>query len=468
MKNVFFVVLIPFLSLFMSMSWAAKAPKKALARDFSIPSDKKESPKSSPRALTISNVYQYAYETDSKMDASRSELEANQYHYQADFSKAWGPQLSVTAGMVYGAKWINPSNFPVYNGWTLSGGLALIQPLFNYVQIIQADQSQFAASVSEVRNAVAQQDLIVRVTKAYLDVLRIQELIKIKEDEIAATKTHLEIVEEQFKVGLSTQVDLDEAKSKVAVAKAQKMDLESALITNQGVLSQTWGIDAAELKRLKAKIIYQAPSPNVPQKWIDQAVTLNLSVQYNNGLMEIAQYDIEKAKAALYYPSINLTAGCNAQGTSPTPFGSNATSTDGCSVGVGLSIPLFDGGYTPAKSKELTSIKERIRNDVRTTQIVAAQSARLAFASITKELSNIDFYQKSVQMTAEALQGKREQYLNGERTSFEILSTLQTLNQYKQQLVAEKYDFILNKIILKQAVGILSVVDLEELDALLE
>lgn len=467
MKNLFLVILVPLLTV--SMGWAAKVEKKTPPKDFSIPSDKIAAVKSTPRSLPISKVYQIAYENDSRLEASRIDVEASQYHFEADYSKAWGAQLGITAGMVYGAKWITPAPESAgINGWTLSGGLTLIQPLFNYVQIIQADQSQFATTVNEVRNAVAQQDLIVRVTKAYLDVLRVEELIKIKNDEIAATKTHLEIVKEQYDVGLATQVDLVEAQSKVAVAKAQKMDLESTLINNQGVLSQTWGIQGTELKRFKSRIKFQAPVPNDPEKWIDQALTLNLSVQYNNGLMEIAEYDVEKAKAALYSPTVNLVAGCSAQGTSPYPFGPNETSTDGCSAGVNVSIPLFDGGYTPARTKEMSAVKERIRNDVRTTQIFAAQSARIAFSSISKELANIELYQRSVNMAAEALQGKREQYLNGERTSFELLSTLQTLNQYKQQLIAEKYDFLYNKVLLKQAVGILSIVDLEEIDTLLE
>lgn len=436
--------------------------------NLSLQTDDKK-PKASPHALTLSDAFKRAYETDSKIAAVGADYEASQHHFDADHAKAWGPQLGLTAGLVYGSKWITPSPaFPVVNGWTLSGGLSLVQPLFNYVQILQADQSEYAISVAEVRNAVAQQDLMVRVTKAYLDVLKLQNSIEYKTLEIEAAKTHLEIVKEQFDVGLATLVDVSEAEAIVSATEGQKASLESTLITAKGVLLQTWQIEAEELKHLKAKVKFEGPTPADPKKWIDQAVSLNLNVQYTNGLMEIAQYDIEKVKAALYYPTVNLTAGCSAQGTSPYPFGSNQTSTDTCSAGVTLNIPLFDGGYTPAKTKEATSIKERIRNDLRTAQIVAAQSARQSYADIQKELGNIALYQNSVDKMAEALLGKREQYIYGERKSFEILTTLQNLNLYKQQLLNEKYDLIYNMIVLKQSVGLLSVVDLESIDALLE
>ena len=419
-------------------------------------------------ALSLSDVYRSAYDTDSRMASAQNSLEASHLHFDADYAKTWGPTLSLTAGLVLGQKWVAPTSFGIVNGWTTSGGLTLTQPLFNYVQILQKDQSEYAISVEEVRNAVAQQDLMVRVTKAYLDVLKLQSSIEFKNTEIKAAGTHLEIVKEQVAVGLATQGDLSEAEAIVEGAKAQKSNLESLLTTAKGVLLQTWQISSNELKHLKSKILFKAPVPSDPQKWIDQAVLLNLNVQYNSGLQEIAEYDIEKAKAALNYPIVNLTAGCTVQGTADYPFGGDTQNINGCSGGVQVSMPLFDGGYTPAKSKELTAIKERIRNEVRTSQIFAGQASRQAFADINKELTNIQLYQKAVAGLTDALEGKRQNFLNGDRKSFEILTTLQNLNIYKQQLLTEKYDFIYNKVLLKQSVGLLTVVDLEEIDALLE
>lgn len=435
------------------------------------PSDFNSSPepRTSPN-LNLSKVYEIAYQSDSKIEAARADLEATYQHFEADMAKTWGPQLALTANLVYGHKSVTPTrpSYFIGNGWSDSVGFSLVQPVFNYPQIVQTNQSEFATSVSAMRNAIAQQDLILRVVKSYLDVLRYQDFIKIKDVEIVGTKEHLEIVKQQFEVGLASQIDVSEAESKVAVAEAQKRDFESNLIAAKGVFLQTWGIDAKELLPLKKEVTFQPPTPNDPEKWIDQATVFNLNVQLNNGLQEIAQYDIEKAKAALYYPSVNLTATCSNQGISNQgPFGTNYMTNNGCSTGLNVSMPLYDGGYTPAHSKEMVAIKERIRNDVRTAQIQAGQNARFSFAAIRKGLSNVKLYQKSVQTAADALQGKREQYVNGLRTSFEVLVTLQNLNTFRQQLVSEKYDLIYNKFLLKQAVGILSVVDLEELDALL-
>jgi TolC family type I secretion outer membrane protein len=441
-----------------------KAPLK-----LNLPSDYFFNKTDNAKSLSLKEVYEQAYVSDSRMDSARSDLDASRHHYDAEYARAWGPQLSLTANLVYGDRSSSPSvsSFNT-NGWTHSGGITLFQPIFNYVQILQADQAQFTSSVSEVRNAIAQQDLIVRVVKTYLDILKTDESILIKQAEIEATKTHLEIVTEQFEVGLATQVDLDEAQSKVALAEAEKLEFQSSLVGNQGILSQTWGIDASELRHLKSKVKFEAPTPNDPQKWIDQALMLNLEVQYHQGVFEISRYDLQKARAALYYPTVNVVAGCSAQSTANNPFGNSNYSSNDCSAGLNISVPLFDGGYTPARTKEMEAIRERIRNDVRTSQITAAQSARLAFAALRKGITNINLYQRSSRSMSEALQGKREQYLNGQRNSFEILSTVQTLNSIKQNLISEKYDFLYNKIVLKQAVGILSVVDLQEIDALLE
>lgn len=417
--------------------------------------------------MTLTAIYEKALENDSRLESARSDLLAAQTHYSADFYRAFVPQIAITSGLVYGYDSFSP-NLINSNGsyWAKSAGLNLAIPVFNFSQIIEANQSEFAISIAELKNGVAQQDLIQRVAKAYLEVLKIESTIKIKQDEIDGTRNHLEVITQQFNVGLASKVDLEDAKSKVAVAEAQKMDLEALLVTAKGEISQTWGLDVGEFKKLKENVQFPRPNPADPQKWIDQATTLNLNVQLNKGLVELSKYDIQKIKSALYIPSLNGAAGCNLQNSANSVFG-NDFSMNSCSVGLHLNLALYDGGYTPTKAKEFAAIREKLRNDFRTSQIQSAQSARTSYAAILKNIDNIVYYAASVKSAAEALKGKKQQYLNSQRSSYEILLSLQTLNIMRQQLINEKFDFINNKLALKQAVGLLSVVDLEDIDKML-
>jgi outer membrane protein len=428
--------------------------------------------KSLKKRLSISDVYIAAYPVDSRIGAARNDLEATSHHADAEFARTWGPQLALTAGFMWRDSIGSPTpatqNFSQGSGTTGSVGITLNQPIFNYQQILQAQQSEYAVTVNGIRNAIAQQDLIVRVVKSYLDVLRLEYSIQLKNEEYNAAKQHLRYLQEQLKVDPSMIVPVREARGRIETIEGVIKSLETSLAVAKGVFRQTWRIDlnANQLKQLKRKVTFTPPHPSNPNEWVEQARASNLMVQYNQGLVELAKYPIENAKAALYRPIIN---GTFSYAHSHMAGSGYDISTDGFTGGVNVTIPIFDGGYTRAKTREMISIQNRILDDLETAQITAAQFALEAIMNINNGLDAIRSYQKSADDADFVLRGKKELFQNGSgSSSFEVLAQVQIRNQAMQQLIDEKFKVLLNKATLLQATGILSLSDLEELDRLLE
>lgn len=427
---------------------------------------------SAKKRMGIADVYIAAYPVDNRIGAARSDLEASNHHSDAEFRRTWGPQLALTAGFFWrdtqGATSSPTQSFGAGSGTTGTVGVTLTQPIFNYQQILEAQKSNYAVTVTGVRNAIAQQDLIVRVVKAYLDILRTEFSIELKNDEYIAAKQHLRYLEEQLKVEPSMIVPVREARQRIETIQGVKQSLETTLAVAKGVFRQTWRIDlnSNHLKQLKRKVVFMPPMPSNPNEWVEHARTSNLMVQYNQGLVELADFDIRKVTAGLYRPIItgNITYTHTNMGVSGTDI-----ATDSSIVGLNLTFPIFDSFYTQAKTKEMLSIKNRVGYDLEAAQITAAQSALESIMNINNGIEAIHYYQKAADDADFVLRGKKDFFQNNlGSSSFEVLAAVQIRNQTMQQLIDEKIKVLYNKATLLQAAGILSLSDLEELDRLLE
>lgn len=422
--------------------------------------------------LSISDVYIAAYPVDPRISAARNDLEAAEHHYDADFRRTWGPQIGLTASFLWRNSIGSPTpvtqGIPQGSGTTGSVGITLNQPIFNYQQILQKQQSKYNVTVNGVRNAIAQQDLIIRVVKAYLDVLRLEYSIQLKDEEYKAQKQHLRYLEEQLQVEPSMIVAVREARGRIETIEGVKRSLETNLAVAKGVFRQNWRIDlnSQQLKQLKKDVNFTPPFPSNPNDWIDQARSSNLLVQYNQGLVKLAEFDIKKVSAALYKPIINGTFSYAHNQLNGPGYD---LATNGFAGGVTVTIPIFDGFYTQAKTKEMMSIQNRVINDLESAQITAQQSALESIMNINNGLQSIKDYQKSAKDADFVVRGKKEFFQNNlGSSSFEVLAAVQIRNQAMQQLIDEKFKVLLSKVILLQAVGTLTLNDLQDLDKLLQ
>ncbi len=422
--------------------------------------------------LSLSDIYTHAYHTDSRIGTVRNEFEASEYHARADLARTWGPQLAFVAGFSWrdasnaSSSLVQMGNFG--SGSSNSVGISLSQPIFNYQQILQTKQSKFAIALNELRNVIAQQDLMTRIVKSYLDILKAEISIEFKDQEYQAARTHLEYLEQQLIVEPSMIVSVEEARARLNSIEGSKKLYETNLAVAKGLFLQTWGIDLSthRLRRLKPNLQFELPSPNNVADWAQRARESNLVVQHNKGLVELAKFDIQKARAALYMPVISGTFNYSRQENSFA--GIPDFVNYGYNAGINVTIPLADSGYTNSKTKELVSIRESIRYNVITAQNNAVDASNNSFFNIVNGLPTIESYQEAVEKDAFVLDGKKEFFQYNLSSSFEVLVAVRQLNASKQQLIDEQFKVLLNKITLLQAAGTLSPSDLRDFDSLFE
>lgn len=339
-----------------------------------------------------------------------------------------------------------------------SYSLALSQPLFRWANWQQYEQGKLAVVASDAQFAQAQQDLIVRASQAYFDVLAAQDTLKTLQAQKTAISEQLASAKRNFEVGTSTITDSHEAQSRYDLAVAQELASQGDLAVKRAALQQIIGKDAGELAALKAGVQVSAPQPERMADWVQSAEKQNFGVIASQVALEIAQRDISKNRAG-HYPTVDLVAS-----TGHPPGTPNKSS----SIGVQWNIPIYSGFAVGSRVRESIALETKARNDLENARRGAAQGTRQAYVGVMSGLAQIKAYEAAEISSQSALDSNKLGYQVGVRINIDVLNAQQQLSTTRQNLSKARYDAIMNGLRLKSAAGILKEQDLSEVNALLQ
>lgn len=350
--------------------------------------------------------------------------------------------------------------------YTNTYSLTLSQPLFRWANWQQYEQGKLSVVASDAQFAQAQQDLIVRASQAYFDVLAAQDTLKTLQAQKTAISEQLASAKRNFEVGTSTITDSHEAQSRYDLAVAQELASEGDLAVKRAALQQIIGKDAGELAALKAGVQVSAPQPERMADWVQSAEKQNFGVVASQVALEIAQRDIAKNRAG-HYPTLDLVAstGRTANG-GQYPGGTGVTKPT--SIGVQWNIPLFSGLGVDSRVREAIALQDKARNDLENARRGAAQGTRQAYVGVMSGLAQIKAYEAAEISSQSALDSNKLGYQVGVRINIDVLNAQQQLSTTRQNLSKARYDAIMNGLRLKSAAGILKEQDLSEVNALLQ
>ncbi len=324
------------------------------------------------------------------------------------------PALSVT------------QNFPAAN-YTVSAS----QPLYRRQNLVALEQAKQTVGQSDYVLASVRQDLIVRVAQAYLDVLLARFNIELTESQKAAVSENLAQAKRNFEVGTATITDTNDAQAKYDQIVAQQISAQNDLDNKIAALRAIIGRAPGELKRFGGAFAPELPTPNALDAWIDAAVRDNPQVRVAQANYDIAVLEVDRQRAG-HYPTVDLVASFNQAYAGATPsvgssFASTANDSRTGVIGVQLNVPLYLGG----------SIESRVR------QAVSNQDVKSAQVSYDSTKLGLEV---------------------GVRTNLDVLTQQQQVFQTRFNLAQSYYNFVINGLRLKQAVGTLSEADVEELN----
>lgn len=418
------------------------------------------------QAQSLTELLESARTYDTAWQSARLQLDASAR--RADQARAG---LLPSAGLSAGVSRANTdvSRPPIERtATTQTLGVNASQPLYRPANRINLEQAQRGVDVAQAQLDAASQDLLVRVSQAYFDVLAAQDTLTFVQAQKAAVSEQLASAKRNFEVGTSTVTDSREAQARYDLVIAQEIAAENDLRVKKLALDQLVGITGTQPKPLALPLQLPPVQPDNVITWVDTARELQPGVRQAAIALDIARLETKKAETG-HLPTVDLQAGYNIQrnptGTITAP-GINSR-TNNASLGVAFNLPLFAGFSVQNRVKETLALEEKASADLETTRRNVAQATRAAFFGVQSGQGQVQALQAAEASSQSALDANKLGYQVGVRINIDVLNAQSQLFQTKRDLAQARYNVLLGTLKLRQAAGTLTIEDVQAINAML-
>lgn len=410
-------------------------------------------------AENLLDVYQAAKDNDALLRASRAGYAATQQSVPQARS-ALLPTLGASASTSLTEIDIPSVGDLSFNdhGWNAQ----LRAPLLNMEGWFNLSSARASVDAARYDLLAAEQQLIVRVVQAYLNVLRAQDLLDSTAAEEAAVKRQLEQVQQRFDVGLVAITDVLESQAVYDSAVVSRIQADGDHDIFFESLSTLTGISYTALDRLSEMLPIVNPNPADGDTWVKAAMSSNLGIKTAQAQLAAARRAV-RARRSGHLPTIEATV-TQAHSVSGAPNFFNSDVTDTTIYGLQFNLPLYSGGLTRARAKEATANRDRAQELLLDQQRTVTRDTRNLYQSVATDVVRVRARLKAIASAQSALEATETGYEVGTRNIVDVLQAQQSLFRSQFDYADSRYNYVLDLLLLKQVAGTLEGADLEELN----
>lgn len=417
------------------------------------------------QAQSLVEIYEAARAYDATYLSAKSQ-------YDADLAKAEQAKagLRPQAGVSAGANWSDRnSSVNALDGSfnTQNVTVSASQPLYRPANSATSQQGALSAEVAQAQLQSAEQDLIVRTTQAYFDVLAAQDTMTFVQAQKAAVAEQLAAAKRNFEVGTATVTDAREAQARYDLVLAQEIAADNDLRVKKLALDQLVGRSGVAPQSIKAPVNLPALAPADPEAWVREAEARHPMVLQATKGLEIARLETSKAQAG-HKPTLDLVgqyqiARAPSSSAAIPGYVRNNTGT----VGLQFNLPLFAGFAIQNRVKETLALEDKARTDLEAARRGVTQATRSAYFGVLSGMGQVKALEAAEASSQSALEANQLGYQVGVRINIDVLNAQSQLFQTKRDLAQARYNVLLGGLRLRQASGQLVAEDLRPIDAML-
>ena len=409
-------------------------------------------------SVDLLTLYRDAVASDPVYQAARAQYAANMER----LPQARAGYLPVIAGSAsIFRNWVSRDSTPDLNYTTKSYAVTLAQPILRMQNWIAIDQAKQQVLQAEAILATASQDVALRVAQAYFDVLLAQDNVALSGTQKTAIDQQLAQAKRNFEVGTATIVDTLEAQARYDQSVAKEIADRNDLEVKRRALQQLLGKLPDALSTLREPLTLAEPLPNDIEKWVATAGDSSFQIAVSRANYEIAKQEVARVRAG-HLPTLDLTGSL---ARSDTPLNVNpgiqGSVVNSSSIGLTLSVPIFNGGLTQSRVREALALRERAEQDLENTQRAVAQQVRASYLNVTSGIAQVRALEQAQVSTQSQLDSTILGRDVGVRTSVDVLNAQQQVFQTRRDLQQARYNYLINTLRLKQAAGQLDEPDVE-------
>lgn len=412
-------------------------------------------------AQSLLELYDAAHSYDATYLSARALAESAQYRVEQTRALM---RPSATLSSSGGRSQTNPTFGNDFGSNNLSASVSGRQPLFNLgnvATIAQADRS-LESSLADLD--IAEQDLMLRVSQAYFDVLGAQDTLQTTRANKAAISEQLASAKRNFEVGTATITDTREAQARFDLATAQEIAADNDLVIKRIALDQLVGRSNVVPRQIAVPLSLPPSAATPLAELVSRAADEHPIVRRAQVAYDVARLETDKARAQRL-PTIDAVA--SLQGGRGTVSSNLSGNNSGASVGVQINLPLYTGGAVQNRIKETLVLEDRSRNDLEAARRIVTQQTRQAWYTLQSVAAQVKALEAAEASSQLALEATQLGYRVGVRVNVDVLNAQSQLFQTRRDLARARYDVLLNTLRLRQASGRLVPTDILAIDRLL-
>lgn len=346
---------------------------------------------------------------------------------------------------------------------TYKYGVDLRQPIYRKQNLVQMEQTKTQVSQADKQLHLAQQQLLLRVTQAYFDVLIAQDKIDLIAAQKLAILSQLEQAKANFEVGTATITDVNESQARYDLVVAQEIaNINELQIANRAIQALTGKIPQ-KLATVKSDIKASQLAQGM-DKWLEVASINNLNIQIQQDAATYAEQEIERLNAA-HLPTLDAVASYTdsyANG-SPSAF-SSGNELETATIGLQLQIPIYQGGAISSRVRQAVLNHQKSKDDVEIARTGVELETQRSYLNLSTSIAQVKAYEQALASSQLQVESTKLGYEVGVRTSVDVLNAEQQYFLAKRDLLQSRYNYLVNIIRLKSVAGIVAEADLADIN----
>ncbi|WP_181012930.1 outer membrane channel protein TolC [Citrobacter amalonaticus] len=377
------------------------------------------------------------------------------------------PQLGLGADYTYNNGYRDANGV---NSNTTGASLQLTQTLFDMSKWRALSLQEKSAGIQDVTWQTDQQTLILNTATTYFKVLNAIDVLSYTQAQKDAVYRQLDQTTQRFNVGLVAITDVQNARSQYDTVLANEVTARNDLDNAVEELRQVTGNYYPELASLNVGG-FKTDKPQAVNALLKEAENRNLTLLQARLSQDLAREQIRQAQDG-HLPTLDLTASTSVSDTSYS--GSKTRGATGSQyddsnmgqnkIGLSFSLPIYQGGMVNSQVKQAQYNFVGASEQLESAHRSVVQTVRSSFNNINASISSINAYKQAVVSAQSSLDAMEAGYSVGTRTIVDVLDATTTLYNAKQQLANARYNYLINQLNIKSALGTLNEQDLVALN----
>jgi outer membrane protein len=298
----------------------------------------------------------------------------------------------------------------------------------------QRDQARAGVDASQAHYMNAEQDLVLSVVTAFMDVRRAEKEVEIRETNVASLQQQVKAAKDRFEVGEVTRTDVSQAEAQAAASESEQASAKARLERARAIYEQIVGRPPVQLAEPPA-----APAlPGTLEEAISAAAKANPNLLAALAQEKAGEKGVDAARGALS-PKFDLV------GTAGMVETYQDQSFRDTSVGLSAEFrfPLFNGGLLESKTRSAQLDADRARYQRMAVERQVTQQTTTAWHQVIAAREQITASTSRVAAAQIALEGATQELAVGTRITLDVLDQERELLEARLgQVDAERQYYI--------------------------